>query len=432
MRDHIIALLKAMADKRAAIEAINAAAGANPLTPEQQKQWDDLTAEHAALKKRHEQAEAHERELAATARPLDPITPDAPAAAASVGDPNALARPGVPFGRLLAAKVAAHVLKVDPAAWYKAKFGDTDYVHAALVAGDPEKGGTTIPQQLYASIVPLLQAQALMRRSGAEVVPLPNGQTTITRAVGGATFSRVAEGTEVNASNPTFGSVTLTAKKMLGMIPISNDLINFSAQRIDAYATSQGIEGIRVAEDVDFLRGSGVGANIKGLRNIAAGSNLLTMTGTPDVAKIQADLQRIVLALANANIPFRKPFWGFAPRVALYLQYLLNSNGFRVFPSMDNGILMGYPFGMTTSIPINLGGGTESEVYLWDAAECVIGDAENLRADVSTEASYKDETGTLVSAFSKDQTIVRLILSNDFAMFHNAGVCVMTGVTWGA
>ena len=219
---------------------------------------------------------------------------------------------------------------------------------------------------------------------------------------------------------------------MLGIIPISNDLVNFAPQRIDDIATAQGVEGIRVAEDVDFLRGQGIGANVKGLRYIASGSNLLTMTATPDVSKIQYDLQRMVLALANANIQFAKPFWGFAPRTALYLQYLLNSNGFRVFPSMDTGTLMGFPFGMTTSVPINLGSGAnESEVYLWDAAECVIGDAENVRVDVSTEASYKDENGTLVSAFSKDQTVLRLILSNDFAMFHNAGVCVMTGVTWG-
>jgi HK97 family phage major capsid protein len=436
MNEHIISLQHQIAEQTAGLKALVAKAeGENrDLDATEQAAFTKGETEVASLKKRLERAQSVERENATVVTPvLDPANPPTPAAPvrASVGDPNALANPGVPFGRFLAATVAAHRLKVEPAAWYKAKFGEADWVHAALTASDPLAGGLTIPQRLYATIVPLLQAAALMRRSGAAVEPLPNGQTTVVRATGGATFQRVAEGGEVNASGPTYGALTLTAKKMLGMIPISNDLITYSPQRIDQQASEQSVEGLRVAEDVDFLRGQGIGPNVKGLRYIATGSNLLTMTGTPDVAKIQNDLQRIVLALANANIAFRKPFWAFAPRTALYLQYLLNANGNRVFPSMDDGVLMGYPFGMTTSIPINLGGGTESEIYFWDAAECVIGDAENVRVDVSTEASYKDETGTLVSAFSKDQTVLRMILANDFGMFHDAGACVMTGVTWG-
>lgn len=438
MRDHIVSLLRQQTAARTRLGELDTAAGDRPLTPEQQTQWETVTADLRAITQRLEQAQEAERMAAQSATPVTPVlegvTPVTPSTASvEVGEPNALQKPGVPFGRFIASLVGGRVTKGGAAGFYKAKFRTEDMVHAALLASEPLSGGVTVPSPIYANMAPLLQARALVRRSGAEVVPLPNGQTTITRATGGATFSRVAEGSEQNASSPTFGAVTLTAKKMLGLIPISNDLIAFSAQQIDQIVTKQGIEGIAVAEDVDFLRGTGVGANPKGMRYIAttAAGNLLTMTGTPDVAKIQYDLQRIVLALAGSNVPMRNCFWGFSPRVALYLQYLLNSAGLRVFPSMDNGTLMGYPFASSTSIPINLGGGTESEIYFWDAAECVIGDAQSIRVDMSTEASYKNEAGTLVSAFSKDETILRLVLSNDFAMFHNAGCAVMTGVTWG-
>jgi HK97 family phage major capsid protein len=436
MREHIISLQRQVAEATKRLKDLVAKAeGENrDLIAEEQAAFTKDEGDVKALKARLERALAVERESASVVTPvLDPADPPKPVPQATVGDPNALAKPGVAFGRLLAGMVAGKGDPIKMAAWYKTKFGAEDIVHAALLASDATAGGLTVPQRLYAGIAPLLQARAIMRKSGVSVEPLPNGQTTVVRATGGAVFTRVAEGTEVNASSPTFGAVTLTAKKMLGLIPISNDLVSYSAERIDQVATDLAVTGIQVAEDADFLRGNGVGATPKGLRYVAttAAGNLLTMTGTPDVAKIQYDLQRMVLALAGKNVPMRNCHWGFSPRVALYLRYLLNSAGFRIFPEMDNDTLMGYPYDFSTSIPINLGGGTESENYFWDAAECLIGDAESVRVDISKEASYKDETGTLVSAFSKDQTIIRLILANDFGMFHNEGCCVMTGVTWG-
>lgn len=434
MREHIIALRRQLAEARAHLVELDTAAGARVMTAEEQTAFTASRDNLAALSTRLDQAEDAERAALAGARPVEEVLHGAPrpTATATVGDPNALAQPGVAFARYCAAVAAGRAMPERMASWYRTTFG-TDHVHAALEASTVGNGGILIPQQIYRTIAPLLQARALMRRSGCVVEPLTNGQTTIVRATGGGTFSRVAEGTEVNASTPTFGGVTLTAKKLLGMIPISNDLLTYAPQRVDSIVTEQSLTGLAVAEDVDFLRGNGVGATPKGLRYIAtaAAGNLLTMTATPDVAKIQYDLQRLVMALANANVPMAKCFWGFAPRVAWYLQYLLNANGNRIFPEMEKGTLMGFPFGTSTSIPITGGSGYDSEIYLWDAAECVIGDGESLRVDISSEASYKDESGTLVSAFSKDQTVLRFVLANDFAMFHNAGCAVMTGVTWG-
>jgi HK97 family phage major capsid protein len=315
----------------------------------------------------------------------------------------------------------------------KKGFGAGDaFVFAALNATDGPSGAYTVPTTLAAQLVPLLQATTVMGRAGVPREPLPNGQITIVRSLTGATFTRVAEGTGVNASSPTFGAVTLTAKKMIGKIPISNDLIRYSAYRIDTDVQRDALRGLQVAEDGDFLRGSGVGAIPKGARYIATGTNLLTMTGSPSVTTIALDLQRCVSALAVANIPMSRCFWGMSPRVALYLEYLLNAAAVKVFPEMAGKVLYGFPFFTTTAIPINLGGGTESELYFADADDLIIGDGLNIQVDVSHEASYLDETGTLVSAFDKDQTIVRLMLANDFAAFHPQAVCCMTGVTWGA
>src|SRR5262249_52378787 len=96
------------------------------------------------------------------------------------------------------------------------------------------------------------------------------------------------------------------------------------------------------------------------------------------------------------------------------------------------GTFWGKPWKQTTQIPITLGGGgDESEVYLVEFADAVIGESYQVTIDASSEASYIDPvTGDLVSAYSQDQTIVRAIHEIDFGMRHDESVAVLTEVKW--
>ena len=88
---------------------------------------------------------------------------------------------------------------------------------------------------------------------------------------------------------------------------------------------------------------------------------------------------------------------------------------------------------LTTQIPTNLGaGGNESEIYFVNFADCYIGEDTTLSIAISTEASYKDAGGNTVSAFQRDQTLIRVISKHDFAPRHVESVAVGTGITWGA
>lgn len=61
-----------------------------------------------------------------------------------------------------------------------------------------------------------------------------------------------------------------------------------------------------------------------------------------------------------------------------------------------------------------------------------IGEEETLEIDYSKEATYKDSEGNVVSAFQRDQTLIRVIAKNDFGPRHVESIAVLTGVTWGA
>ena len=100
---------------------------------------------------------------------------------------------------------------------------------------------------------------------------------------------------------------------------------------------------------------------------------------------------------------------------------------------MLTGKLWGIPYKTTTQISINLAytGTAESENYLADFADCVIGDADEIIIDASPNAAYYDTaSAAVVSSFSRDETVIRAIARHDFGMRHDASVAIHPDVDW--
>src|SRR3546814_7122383 len=87
------------------------------------------------------------------------------------------------------------------------------------------------------------------------------------------------------------------------------------------------------------------------------------------------DLGKLRLAVLTANIPMTQCGYIMSPRTLLFLENLRDGNGNKAFPEVAEGRLGIYPIGVTTSVPDNLGAGTnESEIYFGDFAQFQIGD----------------------------------------------------------
>ena len=132
-----------------------------------------------------------------------------------------------------------------------------------------------------------------------------------------------------------------------------------------------------------------------------------------------------------------------SPRTEMYLLTARDTSGVYAFrDEMVTGKLFGYPYAVTTNIPENLTVTVNStsvedttEVYLVDFADAIIGESTQLIIDASTEASYMDmvnSTPVMYSAFSMDQTLIRVIAEHDFVMRHPESVAVLTAVKWSA
>lgn len=432
------------ARKAAADKMEQTAQALSDLEAKDDTKTEDLTAAQeafdaaqSAFDKAHKAVERAEQVEAAQASAAAPVEPTATGGqgAGGTGAPAAAAEPGLRFARMMRT-IAAADGNMREARAIADENGD-----GALFANQNvttnTSGGFLVPEDVADEVIELLRPQSVVIGMGVRVIPLPNGNLTTNRRKTGANFGYGEENDDIAKTGYTYGQMKLSVKKLTGLIPISNDLLRFSSTAVDRMIRDDMLADAGQAMDRNFLRGSGVNSGPLGLRfqlvdTDAAATNILTMTAAPDIQKVDNDLGRMELALANANIPVLGAHWIGSPRTANYLRNLRDGNGNKVYPEMSDGRLRNKPFHETTEIPDNLGGGTESELMLVAPRHVVVGEANGINIAMSAEAAYKDENLDMQSAFSRDETLMRMIMQHDIGLRHLTAVSIMTGLTWGA
>lgn len=329
---------------------------------------------------------------------------------------NAVSQKG---GLTLAARVAAD------------KWGKDSIEAKALAAQDAAGGGFLIRDELAAEVIEFLRPASVVRQMNPVISPLDAGTSRLPKLTSGSSAVYIGENQNLVATQPAFGVVQPVAKKLGGLVPISNDLIRRVNTSLQQTVRDDLVAGIGQKSDGAFIRSVGSVGEPKGLRYWPVSANIIPANGTVSTANTIKDLGKLIEALANANVRFLRPGWLMSHRTWRFLFTLLDANSNFVFrDEMKNGTLFGYPFGRTSQIPNNLGGGTnESEVYLADFADVVIAEATQILIDVTTEGAYFDGSN-VVAAFSLDQTVIRAIVEHDLVMRHDESVAVLTAAIW--
>lgn len=310
-------------------------------------------------------------------------------------------------------------------------FGADARVTKALSTSTAAEGGVVVPEEIAAEIIPLLRPASAIYALQPRIQSMPTGVFSMPKLAGGAIADYIGENDNLPKTEPTWGAARLTAKKLGALVPVSNDWIRRSTGSSDSAVRDDMVAALAQRGDLAFIRGAGSQYSPKGLRYQALSANVIAANGTVNLANVTTDLGKLVLALANANVSFTRPGWVMAPRTWNYLMTVRDANGnFAFRDELLQGRLWGWPFKWTTQIPVNLGGGTnESELYLADFADVVVGETESLMIETSTEAAYFDGSN-LQSAFSRDQTVIRGIIEHDIGIRQDACVAVLTTVLW--
>jgi HK97 family phage major capsid protein len=311
-------------------------------------------------------------------------------------------------------------------------------VAKALNQNDFDNGGSLVHQQFATEMIELLRNKTVIRKAGARVLPLPSGNLTIDRQSAAATAYYGQESTAITPSDPSTEQIVLSEKKLTALVAVSNDLIRNASISAEEFVRDDLLNVMAIREDLAFLRGTGSVSEPTGLRNRIASAHIYAETvaseGSPTFAEMKQELDKAVSKLELANIPMLKPTWFMSPRTKLAMMRAAGP-GAEGTNSLERemaekGTLRSYPFHVTNQIPTNLGGdGDESELYLVDMSEVLIGDSLALEIEVFPNGAWSN-SGTIVSGISNDQTVIRAISKADINLRHTTAGVVVTELSW--
>lgn len=409
------------------------------LSAEQLTEFAALQTKFADLTAQITRMEAAERIAADAAVPVDQAhgaahQPGAPPSASMPARPRTPEVPGAGMSRMVRALVAAQGNQM-AAAKFAAENSFGEDVAMALSTMTPGAGGVLVPQNMAREVIELWRPKSVVRRLGARSIPLNNGNITLPRLKGGAMVGYIGTETDIPVSGQQFDDLKLSSKKLAALVPISNDLLAYSGanQNVDRIVVDDLSSAMGTREDKAFIRDDGTNNTPKGLRFWALPGFQFAASAGDTLQKIENDLNKAILLLEAVDANMGAPGWIMSPRTFRFLEGLRDGNGNKVYPELAQKMLKGYPVGVTTQVPNNLGtGSNQSEIYFGDFNDFFIGEDESLMIDYSKEATYKDGDGNMISAFQRDQTLVRVIAKHDFGPRHQESIAIITGVAWGA
>ncbi|MDD1133591.1 phage major capsid protein [Pseudomonas shahriarae] len=408
------------------------------LSAEQLTQFAALETQFNALTDKISRAEQAERMAAASAVPLNESAQGLNSPPTHISGPHApKLAPGVRMAQMVRLLAAAQGNQ-HQAAQMAQQGGYPTEVAMALSTVTPGAGGVLVPQNFSTEIIEALRPMSVVRKMGTRSLPLNNGNLTMPRITGNTVVTYIGTETDIPVTGMTFADTKLSAKKAAAIVPLSNDLIANAGinPRVDNVVVNDLAVSMGLSEDLHFIRSDGSGSLPKGMRYWAQPFNVLPapiVDSSLTLEKIDLFCGGMMLRLETANVMMKDCGWLMHPRVLRWLQTLRDGNGNKAYPEIEQGLFKGYPVGLSNQIPVNLGAnGDETEFYFVNFADMMIGEDMDLTISFSSEASYKDADGNMVSAFQRDQTLVKVIAKHDFGPRHVECIVVAVNVKWGA
>lgn len=265
----------------------------------------------------------------------------------------------------------------------------------ALNEGDDTEGGFLVPDEFQAEVIRYATEGAVIRPR-ARIFPMTRLSLTLPKLdqssnrFAGADVSWTEESGRKEESKPSFGKITLVAKKLIGLVPASDEVLEDSVINLANYLVALFGEIIGYEEDYRFIRGTGMGQPLGIIET--TGINLITRDTSSrilvdDILDMYvahpawADANAVWLATKAGMGELLKIGYGTTGGITLFMTNLRDA----VAP-----ILMGKPIVLTEKLPAL---GYKGDLILADLKYYYIGDRGGLKVDASIHDRFRyDET----------------------------------------
>lgn len=296
-----------------------------------------------------------------------------------------------------------------------------------MAMGTGSAGGYIVPTIYIAELVEMLVAESVVISMGATVLNnLQGSPVQIPRQSGGATAYWVGENIAITASDLALEQISLTPKKVGALVKLSNTLIKLSNPSAEALVRRDIAGALARKVDIAALRGLGASYEPKGV-NLQTGLNTVAIGAAGGNVTFD-HLIDMEYELAKDNALRGKLGYIFHPAIRRNLlkrkvaQYSGDTGGSYIVAPVTEQVFqnwLGYPYKMTTQIPINLTkttGKDLTEIYFGNWQELIVGQWGGMEIMASQETS---------DAFEKDQTWVRILQELDISVRHGESFCLI-------
>ena len=235
----------------------------------------------------------------------------------------------------------------------------------AMSATNPTAGGFLIPEVYLDEVIELLYSKTVIKELGARTIPLENGNLNIPRMTSGTRAMWGGEGRKIASTQPAFGNLRLSAKRLEAIVPQTRELLMSTKYSADELFAADLSRRMQLGLDWGALYGTGGEFQPTGYLK-----NIKTTTG----------------------------------------DYIYRDE-------MNAGNFLGMPYKVSNQIPTDSKTGC-TEMFFGNWADLMIGDQMGLETYTTLDGTWTDENGVQHNAFEENLTGTRALMYDDIGVRH--------------
>lgn len=312
----------------------------------------------------------------------------------------------------------------EAAAYYaKKNYDDSSMAREfkALSATNPTEGGYLIPEIYMDEIIEILYAKTVLYELGARKVPMPNGNLNVPKMTSGARATWGGEARKIAKTQPAFGNIKLSAKRLEAIVPQTRELLMSTSYSADEMFATDLTRRMELGLDYGGMFGTGGEFQPLGIfknKDIdKVNVSEITDASLSANGKITADFPIYLTSLAlEKNIDDASLGWTFNSLLEGYLKNMKTSTGAYIYrEEMNTGKFCGFNYKVSNQIPTTNG---NTGLIFGNFADLMIGEQLGLETFTTLEGSWVDENGVQHNAFEENLAATRALMFLDIGVRH--------------
>jgi len=280
----------------------------------------------------------------------------------------------------------------------------------AMTEGTDSQGGYLVPEEFRAEVIRLAESFGIVRNQ-CRVIPMKRDTLNLPKITTSVSVYWPGETNAGTVSAPVLGQVQLLAKTLVGLTPISNELLEDADVDTVSMLAELFAEAIAGEEDAQGLIGDG--SPFEGVLN-DSDINIVTMeSGKTDFTDITVDYLRDViskvkpLALSGAGFYMHRGVWNIVQKLTENGQHISTFSNPIITGDASKGVgIVGYIWGYPVYLPEKMdsvSGAGKKFILFGNLQFAYLGDRKQMTMAVSEEATI----GT-TNLFESNMSAVRI------------------------